>query len=328
MMLGRRIHRERMMASDQVLAVANPPSEADTVSDQADWFRNRCLHGACEEDGSDSDAPPPLLGTRDAPSDNLLAQLLLSAPSVPMLPGGDSLQSTSQHVASLVTPRCPAKSSFRPKVLGCPQAPLGVGCLNLTALTIPATPQDTTGHDILEDQFQSNRSSSQLAALTTARLPSVLPPRSLGSIASVRWGGVDAVKWLQFVPRRTDIDCQRASSTDPECLETTEAYSQISQPATADGEFALQQGESICMLRACAEIADGRLADWVVIVTSRMRSINLGSRSGSESAATLFHSSSAGYEICDIVKGVDGRIEGVTQCACQVAANTNARSAL
>jgi len=267
-----------------------------------------------DSDG-DSDAPPPMAGSRDAPSDNLLAQLLLSAPTVPMLPrmplGGVVVSAAPKHLLSMVTPRCPpATPALALHRLGAQQAPLGVGCLNLGGLRA-CTPRDICAKQSAQT---SRRLDPQLAAaLATPRpLPSNLPQsRLLSSVAAVRWGGVDAVEWLEFVARE---DC-----ADPTCdavanqHQAASMFGQVTATprAASDGEFVLQKGEFIQVLRGCAEVADGRVADWIVLVTSKLRSKKLGQPGGSNT--TLSFIAAPGSEISGVVLADNGRLEGVRQ---------------
>jgi hypothetical protein len=223
----------------------------------------------------------PFQDPRERPSDNLLAQLLLSAPSVPMV--HHAAEDVPQHLSSMVTPRGPpafSASSSSTRING---IPLGIGCLNLSRQTPRAN---------AEEHVPTCAMPRQLSSLVTPRVPLTGSCcRSPGSIGAIRWGGgVHAVDWLQFVAREScNYEEQQA------------------------GEFLLEQGESLQVLRGSASVADGRAADWIVLVTSKLRSKRIGASEGS--VPTLSFIAVPGFEICDVVIGSDGRISDVKQCA-------------
>lgn len=134
-----------------------------------------------------------------------------------------------------------------------------------------------------------------------------LPPEAWGdgpsgSIGSVRWGetGEGHIDWLRFVPCGGEL---RAQSDE---LHVT-------------GEFHLQPGEFVKAIRARAT-TDGRLADWIDIVTSRLRCNRIGR--GTSEVASFGCKAAPGYEICAIQRGAGsgdaesrvGAIAGVEQC--------------
>lgn len=253
-----------------------------------------------EVSDSDGEAPPPMAGSRDAPSDNLLAQLLLSAPSVPMVSRRCLGEAMPHHLSSMVTPRCPPPQRVAQGRLssGRAQAPLGVGCLNLGALQA-CTPREVLVKSSPEDRLQTHRIAPDqlMAALATPRVAQLSlaakTGKSTGCVAAVRWGGVDAVDWLRFDPRQDSDALGRCEN------------------AIADGEFVLQHGESVQVVRGCSNSVDGRVADSLVIVTSKLRTQKLGNRAGL--STTFSFIAAPGFEICGLVTGADGRVEGVTQ---------------
>lgn len=291
-------------------------SENEAASDgEQDCFLFNRQGWRAGADQEEEDSPPKMAhhfdqtSSRDVPSENLLAQLLLSTPSVPMLPRGhleDATRCLQQRPNGCVTSR-----EHRNLPMAAPRltsnAPLGVGCLNLGAISSD-TPRNVHDKQDLHGGMQSHRITKQLmAALATPRpLPPSAPTKSSGSIAAVRWGGAEKVEWLQFVPRE---DVQKEA-------EQVRVWNKWGQEQQIQ-EFILQEGEYIQVLRGsrgCAEAADGRAADWVVLVTSQLRSKKLGDQRQS-SSPTLDVITAPGFEICNVIAGADGRIEGVMRQA-------------
>jgi hypothetical protein len=232
----------------------------------------------------------------DAPSDNLLAQLLLSEPSVPMLADEAAFEQLSRNVSSMVTPRQPTASGQSNSCASRnASAPLGIGCLNLSKLEkrSPEHKKDVENDTCLQ---------GQLASFVTARKPLAHEShRSSGSVAAVRWGGVDAVEWMDFV---THEDLSEHSDIP--------SSSNLSDTKVRKGhEFVLERGETIQVLRGCMEGVGEVLADWIVLVTSKLRSRKIGNAQGS--LPTFSFIAAPGFEISGVVKGSDGRIKDVRQ---------------
>lgn len=128
---------------------------------------------------------------------------------------------------------------------------------------------------------------------------SVLSARSCASaVAAVQWRGDEAVEWLHFVPRGAD-----RGRVDEDNLE---------QPIS--GELVLMRGEYIQIMRGRSQVSDGRVADWVEVVTSMMRSVTIGSPHHSDSRVPTFScAAEAGQELCGVSYASDGSISDVLQ---------------
>eukprot|EP00933_Yihiella_yeosuensis_P038214 TRINITY_DN32164_c0_g1_i1.p1 TRINITY_DN32164_c0_g1~~TRINITY_DN32164_c0_g1_i1.p1 ORF type:complete len:428 (+),score=80.14 TRINITY_DN32164_c0_g1_i1:99-1382(+) len=112
---------------------------------------------------------------------------------------------------------------------------------------------------------------------------------SHGSTAGIVWNGGAVVNWLQFLSHGQE----RAQSSYSEAL-------------------MLDDGEHIRAVRGRAATMDGRLADWIVLVTSSLRCITLG-RPSKGSPPTFSFLAAPGHEITGIFAGRSGAVGGVEQ---------------
>eukprot|EP00927_Polykrikos_kofoidii_P023062 TRINITY_DN21360_c0_g1_i2.p1 TRINITY_DN21360_c0_g1~~TRINITY_DN21360_c0_g1_i2.p1 ORF type:complete len:417 (+),score=59.75 TRINITY_DN21360_c0_g1_i2:111-1253(+) len=115
----------------------------------------------------------------------------------------------------------------------------------------------------------------------------------IGTVSAVRWGGDEVVDWIRFI-------CDGDTCQD-------EAMS----AANASGEFMLSpRGEFVKAIRGRAEVADGRAAEWVVVVTSRQL-VTIGQPG--IFTPTFSFSAEPGYELYAVTLDSSGRIAGAKQ---------------
>jgi hypothetical protein len=74
----------------------------------------------------------------------------------------------------------------------------------------------------------------------------------------------------------------------------------------------LDHGEYVRLIRGRIDNHDGRLADWVTLVTSNLRSVTLGKQECGASPKFSFIAAS-GYEICGVEASEDGSVTGILQ---------------
>lgn len=115
-----------------------------------------------------------------------------------------------------------------------------------------------------------------------------------GSVGALQWaeGADGSVSWLQFVPW----------GSPP----------QVAQAPKMSGEFHLQPGETVVQLRGRTTKSDGRVADWIDIITSRCRVLRMGN--GNSSIAKFNFQAETGTEIVGIIQDGSqgaGGIKGV-----------------
>lgn len=114
-----------------------------------------------------------------------------------------------------------------------------------------------------------------------------------GSVSSVQWAkGIDnSVSWLHFAQK----GAPKPSYAD------------------ASGEQRLQAGEYVIQLRGRTSKPDGRLADWIDVITSRGRILKIGE--GHSSVPSFSFQADAGNEIIGVIDesggGRFGKITGV-----------------
>jgi len=119
---------------------------------------------------------------------------------------------------------------------------------------------------------------------------------------AVEWCGEQIVNWLRFVPR----------DTTPDWLESATRFEEESG-LRMTGQFILDRGEYIQSMRGQVE-ASGRAAEWVILVTSTMRSVTIGCADHSGSQAPSFSFVAApDHEISNVNFGPDGSICGFYQ---------------
>lgn len=133
---------------------------------------------------------------------------------------------------------------------------------------------------------------SQSAALLSAgvHVPNLQRSRA-SAVAAVRWGGVDRVAWLQFIPR------------DEESSESGQHRNDPKEGPPAAGEMVLQPDEFVQLIRGRAVVLDGRLADWLDLVTNKLRCFTLGKPRTGEAVPTFSFKAAPRSEITGILCG-------------------------
>jgi len=129
----------------------------------------------------------------------------------------------------------------------------------------------------------------------------------VSSITALQWSGKEAVEWVRFTPRETT----------PDWLDRAALFEERSGQSLSD-EFHLAAGEYITSLRGRVdpEACIGRAAEWLIVVTSQMRSVTIGCGQRSTSEAPSFSwEVGEGREIYDILTNADGSIRGFQQHA-------------
>lgn len=120
--------------------------------------------------------------------------------------------------------------------------------------------------------------------------PAEAPAQEPGArVAAMRWGAGQGVWWLRFACDGGGVD-----------------------EGTASGELLLEEGEHVRLVRGRADAKDGRLADWLTLVTSRLRSVTLGEQHGRAIPGFSFIAA-PGHEICGLEVDGDGSLRGVVQ---------------
>lgn len=118
------------------------------------------------------------------------------------------------------------------------------------------------------------------------------------AVAAVQWDEAAGVRRLRFVARSGAESDLRPSGEEP------------GWPAS--GELTLEFGEYVRLVRGRADVQDGRVADWVTLVTSRLRSVTVGEQ-GARASPSFSFIAAAGREIYGITAGVSGALGGVLQ---------------
>eukprot|EP00747_Dinoflagellata_sp_TGD_P164055 gnl/TRDRNA2_/TRDRNA2_183474_c0_seq1.p1 gnl/TRDRNA2_/TRDRNA2_183474_c0~~gnl/TRDRNA2_/TRDRNA2_183474_c0_seq1.p1 ORF type:complete len:658 (-),score=88.78 gnl/TRDRNA2_/TRDRNA2_183474_c0_seq1:139-2040(-) len=125
------------------------------------------------------------------------------------------------------------------------------------------------------------------------------PAKARGSVLGVRWGGGQKVNWVRFDIRGAeDAACADAGSVS--------------------GQLLLRDDEHVQVVRGYVDGRGGHVADWLVLITSKLRQITFGwpELSNSPSEPTFSFFASQGHEICGIVlNDSDGSITDVHQCS-------------
>jgi len=78
------------------------------------------------------------------------------------------------------------------------------------------------------------------------------------------------------------------------------------------GKLVLDSGEYVRLIRGRIDNRDGRLADWVTLVTSRLRSVTLGKQETGASPIFSFIAAQ-GHKICGLELSEDGSVMGILQ---------------
>lgn len=128
---------------------------------------------------------------------------------------------------------------------------------------------------------------------------------TVGSVAALQWSGEQSVEWLRFAPREvTDEWLQNAALIEEESGERL------------SGEFHLMPGEYITAVRGRSEEHASRAAEWMILVTSELRSVTVGCERHSEIQVPSFSwMADEGKEIYDISLDSNGCICDVLQRA-------------
>jgi len=186
----------------------------------------------------------------------------------------------------------PCQESMPASVVTCEAICLHMGCTS--ACKSAANPLD---------------GASEAAAKTAEAAEATAQPVQT---ATIRWDDSVGVRWLDF------------SANDVGAAVANEGAGCRSSPRSSkrnlDCQLVLNRGEYVRLIRGRIDKRDGRLADWVTLVTSRLRSVTLGQQESGTSPMFSFIAAS-GHEICGIESDEDGVITGILQrplAACQL----------
>jgi len=138
---------------------------------------------------------------------------------------------------------------------------------------------------------QTSSQSDLSGTISTQRCPQLRGGVGMsGSISAIVWGGGDTVRWIRFLP-----------------------HNAIPGPMDADAQLhQLDDGEHVRAVRGRAAIVDGRLAEWLMLVTSKLRILTIG-KSSKSSSPTFSFLAAPGHEICSILPGDLGAVCTVNQ---------------
>lgn len=159
----------------------------------------------------------------------------------------------------------------------------------ISSFTPQSSPQLTPRSDGLRSPRDAHSAQQGLDASATTPDRQHCPG-PVGSITAVQWSGEEAVAWLRLAPREM---------TDDWLAMAAQVEEQSGQ--SLSGEVYLDRGEYITAMRGRAETYAGRAAEWVIVVTSTMRSITLGCEPKSVSEVPSFSwVADEGNEIFDV----------------------------
>merc|ERR1711862_461044 len=101
--------------------------------------------------------------------------------------------------------------------------------------------------------------------------------KSSGSISVVRWSGIYDVKCLHFVTF-DDLCPESDAGSSSSCSADAQSYfnTPVHSAQSWDGELVLEQGETVQVVRGGTDGNSTCLADWIVLVTSKLRSKKIG----------------------------------------------------
>lgn len=182
----------------------------------------------------------------------------------------------------------PRQEDRRPvSVVNCKAVGLSLGCTSVCALA--ANPH--------------NRATEAAATPAAAATP------PLARMATVRWDDSVGVRWLAF-----STDAGGAAVANNGVGSSWSSSSSIRQHATrsTQGQLVLDRGEYVRLIRGRVDKHDGRLADWVTLVTSNLRTVTVGKQDGGASPNLSFIAAS-GHEICGLEASEDGSVAGILQ---------------
>jgi len=123
-------------------------------------------------------------------------------------------------------------------------------------------------------------------------------PQQIGSVTAVTWCENQGIHWLRLQTQESD----HAS------------VAQDAAGAPATGRFQLNPGEYITCMGGRVEVATGRAAEWILVVTSAGRNFVMGSEEDANAQEPSFvFKADDGQEICGVIPSPTGCIHNFVQ---------------